>query len=148
MKEQWKEPHHDKCNDKQGRKTQTMTVEKNQGSIEKEGEKSQKAATQVTTMVAQPSESTEGNATPPKLLPPLKVGTKVKIQNVKTGLWDREGRIISAWPFGDYHVGMPSGESLWSSRAFLCPLRAEAQFQQAGEPEPKPKVKEKQAENE
>ena len=54
-------------------------------------------------------------------LPPLKVGTHVRIQDRTTKLWDRIGYIVSVGRSRDYRIRLPSGRILWRNRRFIRP---------------------------
>ncbi len=55
-------------------------------------------------------------------LPPLKVGTRVSIQNATSKVWDRVGQIVATGPHRKYQVKCPSGRCLWRNRRFLRPI--------------------------
>jgi len=63
-------------------------------------------------------------------LRPLKIGIKVRIQNMVTKRWDRVGEIVAIGKNRDYNIKMPSGRIWWRNRKFLRmfhePLRSNA----------------------
>ena len=52
-------------------------------------------------------------------LPPIKIGTTVRIQDPTSKLWDRSGVVVSVGKNRDYRVKQPSGRTLWRNRRFL-----------------------------
>jgi len=58
-------------------------------------------------------------------LPPLTIGTTVRVQDHVSKLWDKVGIIVSVGRHRDYRVKFPSGGVLWRNRRFLRPTVAE-----------------------
>ena len=54
-----------------------------------------------------------------KELQPLKVGTKVRVQDAASKLWDKVGEIVGVGRHRDYHIKVPSGRVLWRNRRFI-----------------------------
>jgi len=54
-----------------------------------------------------------------KPLKPMSIGTRVRIQDTTTKLWDRVGEIVGVGRHRDYHIKMPSGRVLWRNRRFI-----------------------------
>ena len=61
-----------------------------------------------------------------KLLPPLKIGTQVRLQDPVTKKWDRVGTVVGIGNRRDFHVKMPSGAVFWRNRRFLRPFAQRA----------------------
>ncbi|XP_042859319.1 protein piccolo-like [Penaeus japonicus] len=55
------------------------------------------------------------------ILPPLKVGTPVRIQDHTTLRWDKIGTVVGIGRRRDYHIKLPSGRIYWRNRRFLRP---------------------------
>ena len=58
-----------------------------------------------------------------KPLPPLRIGANVSVQDERTGLWDRTGRVVAIGRHRDYLVKTPSGRVLWRNRRLIRPYR-------------------------
>ena len=56
-----------------------------------------------------------------KSLPPLKIGTQVRLQDPVSKKWDRVGTIVGVGNRRDFHVKMPGGAVFWRNRRFLRP---------------------------
>ena len=56
-----------------------------------------------------------------KSLPPLKIGTQVRLQDPVSKKWDRVGTIVGVGSWRDFHVKMPGGAVFWRNRRFLRP---------------------------
>lgn len=54
-----------------------------------------------------------------KDLPEISIGTRVRIQDAITKLWDREGVILDIGKYRDYKIRLPSGRILTRNRKFL-----------------------------
>ena len=59
-----------------------------------------------------------------RALPPLKLGSSVRIQDPKSKLWDTCGTIISVGKSRDYHVKLASGRVYWRNRRYIRPNTA------------------------
>lgn len=57
-----------------------------------------------------------------KTLPPIPMGSHVRIQNSQTKLWDSTGLIVSCGKSCDYRIRLPSGRCLWRNRRYLRPI--------------------------
>lgn len=55
-------------------------------------------------------------------LPPLKVGTQVRVQNHVTKRWDMIAEIVGVGHRRDYTIKTPSGRVYWRNRRFLRPV--------------------------
>ena len=79
-----------------------------------------------------------------KYLNPLKIGTKVMIQDHQTKLWNRTGIVVTAGKHRKYWIKLPSGRCLMRNRRFLRPLMEMKDDKKCEEnsPEPKSKIKE------
>ena len=56
-------------------------------------------------------------------LPPLDLGTQVRIQDTVSKRWDKVGVILGVVKSRDYHIKLPSGRVLWRNRRFLRPTQ-------------------------
>lgn len=54
-----------------------------------------------------------------RTLPPLRIGTPVRIQDRTSNRWDKTGTVVGIGTHRDYHVKLPSGRILWRNRRFL-----------------------------
>jgi len=52
-------------------------------------------------------------------LPPLRIGTRVRIQDPITKLWSATGVVVAIGQRRDYYVKLPSGRVYWRNRRFL-----------------------------
>jgi len=52
-------------------------------------------------------------------LKPFAIGTRVRIQDPNSKLWDRVGQVVGIGRHSDYHVKLPSGRIYWRNRRFL-----------------------------
>ncbi|XP_045122909.1 uncharacterized protein LOC123511252 [Portunus trituberculatus] len=59
-------------------------------------------------------------------LPPLKIGSLVRIQNATTKRWDTVGTVMGVGRSRDYQVRMPSCRVWWRNRRFLRPVPSPA----------------------
>ncbi|KAK4289628.1 hypothetical protein Pmani_037421 [Petrolisthes manimaculis] len=59
-------------------------------------------------------------------LPPLDLGTTVRVQHPVTKRWDTVGTVMGIGRSRDYHVRTPSGRVLWRNRRFLRAIPSQA----------------------
>ena len=52
-------------------------------------------------------------------LEPFKIGTKVRVQDPHSKMWDRVGEVVGVGKHRDYHIKVPSGRVYWRNRRFL-----------------------------
>ncbi|KAG0721036.1 Retrovirus-related Pol polyprotein from transposon opus [Chionoecetes opilio] len=71
-----------------------------------------------------------------RALPPLRVGTPVRIQDCKSRRWNKQGVVVGVGKHRDYHVQVVSGRIFWRNRRYLRPAPAST----SGEPQAAPPV--------
>ena len=59
-------------------------------------------------------------------LPPLKVGSRVRVQDVRNKRWELEATIVSVLPFRRYLIKTPGGRVLARNRVHLRPIPTRA----------------------
>ncbi|XP_032796136.2 uncharacterized protein LOC116932471 [Daphnia magna] len=55
-------------------------------------------------------------------LSPLLIGSRVRVQDTSTLLWDKEGVVVNVGKYRSYRVKFASGSVLWRNRRHLRPL--------------------------
>ena len=50
---------------------------------------------------------------------PFVIGTRVRIQDQTSKLWNKVGEVVGIGRHRDYHVKLPSGRIYWRNRRFL-----------------------------
>jgi transposase InsO family protein len=55
-------------------------------------------------------------------LSPLLIGSRVRVQDTSTLLWDKEGVVVSVGKYRSYRVKFASGSVLWRNRRHLRPM--------------------------
>jgi hypothetical protein len=55
-------------------------------------------------------------------LSPLLIGSRVRVQDTSTLLWDKDGVVVSVGKYRSYRVKFASGSVLWRNRRHLRPM--------------------------
>ncbi|KAG0711853.1 hypothetical protein GWK47_019725 [Chionoecetes opilio] len=71
-----------------------------------------------------------------RALPPLRVGTPVRIQDCKSHRWNKQGVVVGVGKHRAYHVQVASGRIFWKNRRYLRPAPAST----SAEPQAAPPV--------
>ena len=75
-----------------------------------------------------------------RALPPLRIGTAVRIQDHETGRWNKVGIVVGTGKHRNYHVKVPSGRVFWRNRSYLRPCSVIPSASPSDEPEAAPQV--------